>query len=142
MTAASPAPLLAWTTANELGVEDIDLQHHYFVNLINRLARDLDEVNDPQLRGSLLAELNAYARFHFVSEENLMARAGYPLLALHREHHNRLIDELSARGSQLVLRNGSDHAGPVLQFLVQWFMGHTMHEDRQFAVFLRARPAA
>ena len=133
------APLLEWNAGFELGVEDIDLQHHYFANLINRLARDFDAAPDRDLRASLLNELSAYARFHFVSEENLMARAGYPRLHEHRTHHNRLIDELSHRQGLLMLRKGEPDPAPVLAFLVQWFLGHTMHEDRQFADFLRAQ---
>ena len=39
---------------------------------------------------ALIAELNAYARFHFISEENMMARAGYPDLEAHRKHHNEV----------------------------------------------------
>lgn len=139
MSVSAPLP---WRAEYELGVEDIDLQHHYFANLINRLSRDFEQVHDEVLRLSLLAELNAYARFHFVSEENLMARASYPGLAQHRAQHLRLIDELSHREGRLVLRRGDDDAAPVLDFLVQWFLGHTMHEDRQFAEFLRSSAGA
>jgi hemerythrin-like metal-binding protein len=138
----SAPPPIVWQPAFDLGVEDIDLQHHYFANLINRLALDFRTVQDASLRLSMLAELNAYARFHFVSEENLMARAAYPGLAAHRAHHLRLIDELSHREGRMILATDASDAGPVLAFLVQWFMGHTRHEDRQFADFLHGRPAA
>lgn len=137
----SAPPPITWGPTFELGIEDVDLQHHYFANLINRLARDFDSVTDPVLRLSLLAELNAYARFHFVSEENLMARAGYPELAAHRLLHLRLIDELSARQGQLMLTNTSGRAESVLGFLVQWFVGHTLQEDRQFASFMNGARA-
>ncbi|MFO1326160.1 MAG: bacteriohemerythrin [Rubrivivax sp.] len=134
-------PPLEWNAGFELGIEDIDLQHHYFANLINRLAREFDQVQDDGLRLSLLDELSAYARFHFVSEENLMARAGYPQLAEHRRLHTRLIDELSHRQGLLLLRKGEQAAEEVLAFLVQWFLGHTVHEDRQFADFVNGRGA-
>lgn len=134
-------PVIAWGPTFELGVEDIDLQHHYFANLINRLASDFSTVADPALRLSLLAELNAYARFHFISEENLMARSGYPELAGHRALHMKLIDELSAREGRLIVRNSAEDADDVLSFLGQWFLGHTAHEDRQFADYLAQHAA-
>lgn len=138
MSAAAPAaPPIVWLPTFDIGVADIDLQHRYFANLINRLAEDFQTVLDPSLRLALLAELNAYARFHFLSEENLMARAGYPALAAHRGHHLQLIDELSHREGRMLLGGDTADAGPVLAFLVQWFLTHTLHEDRQFADFLQ-----
>lgn len=131
---------LPWQPGFELGIADVDLQHHFFANLINRLAHDLPRTVDAAQRGALLQELAAYARFHFISEENLMARAGYPALDVHRRHHNRLIDELSARLTRLAVKGGPQDADEVLAFLVQWFMGHTQHEDRDFAGFLASRP--
>lgn len=130
-------PPIAWSPSFELGVEDIDLQHHYFANLINRLAQDFAVITDAKLRLSLLAELNAYARFHFVSEENLMARHGYPDADAHRALHLRLIDELSARETQMIMKNEPADAAAVLDFLVQWFLGHTTREDRAFADYLQ-----
>lgn len=137
--AAAAAPPIVWQPAYDIGVHDIDLQHHYFANLINRLAQDFQTVLEADHRLALLAELNAYARFHFLSEENLMARAGFPKLAEHRGHHLQLIDELSHREGRLLLAGNTADAGPVLAFLVQWFLGHTLNEDRRFAEFLQQR---
>ncbi len=104
MSTPIPPPIV-WGPGYELGIEDIDLQHHYFANLILRLARDFDAHSDAALRLGMLEELNAYARFHFTSEENLMQRAGYPGLAAHRALHHRLLDELSARTTSLFVRD-------------------------------------
>ncbi len=52
--------------------------HHYFLNLINRLSDGLKMTTNPSRRSSLVAELNAYAHFHFISEENIMAKENYP----------------------------------------------------------------
>lgn len=128
---------ITWQPDYDLGIADIDLQHRFFANLINRLAADLRQVGDAALRAALLHELSAYARFHFISEENLMARAGYPGLAEHRALHNRLIDELSARQTRLQLRCAPQDVDDAIVFLVQWFKAHTQHEDRLFAQHLQ-----
>ena len=56
-----------WESGYELGIEDIDLQHHFFFNLINRLSNELLQAKDVQFRLDLINELNAYAKFHFIS---------------------------------------------------------------------------
>jgi len=134
-----PAPsTITWGPAYELGIEDIDFQHHYFANLINRLTGELGRTDDAVYRQALLAELNAYARFHFTSEENLMHRAGFPGLAEHRRLHQRLVDDLSAREAALLMHHSAAGAEGVVHFLIEWFLGHTTVEDRHFADFLRA----
>lgn len=128
-----------WEHKYELGIEDIDYQHHYFLNLINRLSDELESTTDNAYRTALIAELNAYARFHFKSEENMMMRAGFPELAQHKEHHRDLIDKLSYQESMLALNKLDKDDGEIIDFLVQWFLKHTAVEDRRFADFLHAR---
>lgn len=129
---------LEWSRAFELGISEIDLQHHYFADLINRLASELAgaEVSYQQ---RLVRELDAYARFHFISEENLMFRAGFPLLAEHARHHFALIDELNVRETRFA--HGQIPASDVTAFLIDWFVRHTTQEDRLFADFVHARQA-
>ena len=130
-----------WSPNYELGIEDIDFQHHLFLNLINRLSGELEDAELPEYKVSIVAELNAYARFHFISEENMMVKADYPQLAEHKEHHRKLIDQLSAKGNML-LKKGSEKEGQrIIDFLVDWFVNHTRVEDRLFADYMRTRAA-
>jgi hemerythrin len=124
-----------WEPGYELGIEDIDFQHHFFLNLINRLADELRMTTSQNRRSALIAELNAYARFHFISEENMMARAGYPDLEAHRKHHLDLISQLNSREALLQLEQSEQSAEQVIDFLVSWFVNHTTGEDRLFADF-------
>ncbi len=36
-----------WKKDYDLGIEDIDFQHHYFLNLINRLSGELIMTTEP-----------------------------------------------------------------------------------------------
>lgn len=130
---------IVWNAIYELGIEDIDYQHHYFLNLINRLTDELQKVEDERYKLTLISELNAYARFHFISEENMMQREGYPRLQEHREHHHDLIDQLSIRQNMLLLKDSEKEANEIIDFLVNWFLNHTNHEDRLFADYLHAK---
>ena len=124
-----------WKDEYNLGIQDIDFQHHYFLNLINRLSEELRMTTSQGRRSALIAELNAYARFHFISEENIMAAAGYPQLEQHRQHHLDLISKLNSREAMLQLDKSDERADDIVEFLMNWFLGHTVGEDRLFADF-------
>lgn len=128
-----------WKSEYDLGIEDIDFQHHYFLNLINRLSDELRMTTNPARRTALISELNAYARFHFISEENLMAKANYPELQAHRRHHLELISQLNSKEAMLQLEQTDQRAEDIVDFLVEWFVGHTTGEDRLFADYYHSQ---
>ena len=131
-----------WETCYELGIEDIDLQHHFFFNLINRLAKELLQANDAEYRGALINELNAYAKFHFISEENMMRKSAYPHFLHHQDLHVELIEQLSTRGSMLLLPDVQGAVESIITFLGEWFLQHTREVDRNFVRYLRELPLA
>ena len=131
--------IIEWQPEYELGIEDIDFQHHFFLNLINRLGCELKESDNFYYRAALISELNAYARFHFTSEENMMFRAGYTALIEHKELHFELLDQLSTRSNMLSLNNSDKSAVDILDFLVDWFFHHSTTEDRLFANYLKGK---
>ncbi|MBR9867983.1 MAG: hemerythrin family protein [Oceanospirillales bacterium] len=127
---------IIWKKEYDVGVREIDLQHRYFANLINRLEEELTENIDTEYQNSLIDELNAYARFHFISEENLMRKANYPDLELHRKHHQQLISNLANMELELDMNASSDNILGIIDFLVKWFLNHTTIEDQHFADYL------
>ena len=130
---------LNWKADYDLGIEDIDFQHHFFLNLINRLSEELRMTTEPSRRTALIAELNAYTRFHFISEENMMSKAGYPELDEHRQQHLDLISTLNSREAMLQLRKSDESAEDIVEFLQDWFVRHTVGEDRLFADYYHRR---
>ena len=130
-------PSIDWKKEYDIGVNEIDLQHHYFAELINRLTLELTEQTDNDYRNSLIDELNAYARFHFISEENLMRKANYPGLVQHRTHHQQLMSELANMELELDMNTSDRNIQVIIDFLVQWFIHHTTIEDRLFAQYLK-----
>jgi hemerythrin-like metal-binding protein len=128
--------VMDWSQKYDLGIEDIDLQHHFFLNLINRLSKNLLESNNPDYQLSLISELNAYANFHFISEENMMRRAGYPELETHKKHHFDIIERLCVEGNNFRLKPSQKELEKIISLLVDWFIHHTSEEDRLFANYL------
>jgi hemerythrin len=124
---------LNWKEEYATGVEEIDLQHRYFMGLINRLSTELDGCVDEIYRKRLLNELVKYASFHFVSEENLMIKFAYPDIERHRMLHLDLIDKLSWQ-----MQSKSYEA--LFEFLVDWFIRHTTEEDKHIGEFSHPAP--
>ena len=122
---------IEWKESYNIGIEEIDLQHKYFVSLIKRLSKAMKESNDNMFCQNLLNELVKYAQFHFVSEENFLYLMKYEHIDEHRNHHANL---LGALGNQIGLfQISSISSEEIITFLWDWFVSHTQIEDRKFA---------
>lgn len=124
-------PELHWKSHYDCGIPEIDLQHRYFLQLINRVSIELNTSSDANYRARLLQEVAKYAQFHFISEENLMLKFGYPEFDQHRQLHIALMNELSWRSQKSV--------DDLLEFLVGWFINHTVEKDHDFGNFIRCQ---
>ncbi|MCB1918395.1 MAG: hemerythrin family protein [Candidatus Competibacteraceae bacterium] len=129
---------IEWKHDYELGIEDVDFQHHCFLNLINRLFYELEKTKDANYRNALINELSAYAKFHFISEENMMYRAGYPGLEEHQRIHCELIEKISNKESYFWVEQSLHNTRVLMNFLLNWFFHHTLNEDRLFANYLNS----
>jgi len=128
---------IPWQKEYEVGVEDIDLQHHYFVNLINRIGLQIQhEVIDQRYLNALINELNAYAKFHFSSEETMMIKANYPDYEMHKNHHLDLVQRLSIAEYKVLEEATPEEVESIINFLMEWFLNHTRQEDKAFADYL------
>jgi hemerythrin len=121
---------LKWASEFEIGNEYVDLQHRHFLNLINRIGKNFNETNDDDHKKRLIIELLKYADFHFTSEENIATSSGLTGVRGHQQLHLRLLKELNQNAEEL--DNGLKTNDEFLEFLTDWFLVHTIHEDRKF----------
>ena len=126
--------MIEWNSDYLTGIDEIDLQHQYFAKLINRIEAKITSIALAEGHSPLLTELVYYARFHFLSEENIMAEAGYPALDDHKGLHSELIQRLN---NELHMLEG-DLVEPahMVEMLGSWFREHTLVEDRKYAEFI------
>ncbi|OSM01517.1 bacteriohemerythrin [Magnetofaba australis] len=125
---------ILWQKRFETGHEAIDLQHHYFVDLIQRIHAELNDATSAEHQAHLVRELIKYADFHFTSEENLTRAAPHEAWLLHQERHAELLAE--SRYNAEKLKSGQMSADDFIDFLYFWFIGHTLHEDMQLIAAL------
>jgi hemerythrin len=123
-----------WRSNYELGNDHIDGEHRIILGLIKKLAEDIgsNRHRDRVLR--TFAEVVKYAEFHFLSEENLMLDVGYPDYAAHHALHEELLGELR-RHRQDYEQDRIDLLA-VVQFLLEWFVRHTVSEDVKIGAFM------
>lgn len=125
-----------WSDKFFTGQREVDLQHQYFAELINRIIWEVMEVNDIKYHQLLIEELMLYAHFHFKSEENILLRLNYQDLQTHKRLHRELIDSLSARVN--IINEGAENSIILIDFIVKWFMEHTLGVDiSSFAELVR-----
>ncbi len=124
----------AWDQEWTVGVASIDLQHRYFIDLINRIYAEI-ESQDAAHQTRLINELGGYTQLHFMSEENIMYKLGFPAMEKHCESHQALREKLNGQiGLYLV---GMLDASEIVANLTDWFIPHLMTEDREFARFIK-----
>ena len=121
---------LYWVSEFEIGNEYVDLQHRYFLDLITRVGKILKETNDDDYKRRLIVELHKYADFHFVSEENIAISRGLQGVKNHHQLHLKLLEDLNQYAENL--DNGIKTIDEFLEFITDWFLVHTQHEDRKF----------
>ena len=120
---------IKWESDFETGNEFVDLQHRYFVDLINRVEKNFKETDDDAYKEKLVDELRKYADFHFTSEENIATAYKLPGVSSHHQRHAELLEEFNENAGEL--RQGLKTVDQFLDFLTEWFMGHTIYEDQK-----------
>jgi len=129
-----------WDAHFETGLAEVDQQHHYLVDLINRFGDLLTQVAtvSPGALEEVLNELAAYSQYHFKEEEGLMQRAGIDARHFdqHQLVHDSFLQEVTRLGQTVLQR--SEAAEPLLKFLIYWLACHILGTDQSMARQLRA----
>lgn len=124
-----------WDTCYTTGIDEVDDQHQYLVEIINRYGELIAEnsISLEDIRMALF-ELSRYAEFHFKEEENLMRRVG-----IYSEHIEEHIKVHRAFMSDIVSmqafisdenKKASEH---LLNFLIHWLAYHILGIDQNMS---------
>lgn len=126
-----------WSTKFEIGHDRIDFEHRIFLDLIIAVNDKVNTSCDCRQINRLLNEIVEYARFHFVSEENIMEEIEYPELELHKLLHSELLSKIT----KLINVNSTKDLDykELVDFLYEWFVSHTAFEDKKIALFIDNR---
>lgn len=129
---------MPWNDEFVIGIERIDEQHRWLVELTNALH---DCLNGPQGEGppigELLEQLVDYTMNHFIVEEVLFQRLGYPDEEAHRAEHDRFNRQII----DLLYRHEDDEAVSVeaLALLKGWLTHHILKVDKAYVGFFKEK---
>lgn len=129
---------MPWTDELLTGISEVDSQHKWLVDATNRLH---DELSKPEADGAAVGEilegLVDYTYNHFIMEEELFERLGYPETAAHKAQHNVFTSKISG----LLMRHeaGEIASGEALELLKNWLIHHIMQTDKAYVGFFREK---
>lgn len=131
------ASFMPWGAGLQLGIVEIDRQHQWLVERINRLHGEVVR-RRPRARlvGQVLEDLIAYTHNHFIVEELLFQQHGYPESEAHKTEHDRF----TRRAQEWLTRFEAGEAIVTLDamdFLKDWLVHHICVVDRAYAPFMR-----
>jgi hemerythrin len=116
----------------------MDDQHGILMDTMNELYSALERGRDRKKVDDHLKRLVEFSRLHFVCEEQLLERHGFPGLAEHREAHQRLLRQIKETVERVEHTEGLE-AHSLLSFLRTWYSEHIENLDQRYGPWLNER---
>ncbi|MDR1575262.1 MAG: hemerythrin family protein [Treponema sp.] len=129
--------LVVWKDDFLVGNSVIDGQHRELVRITNecwagyRTGGIIAKVSFLKaIQGAVL-----YAKTHFATEEELMRKARYPLLAVHKKQHEDFAAEVAA---QIRVFESEDNPDPAafVEYLTHWIAEHIANSDQKYIPYI------
>jgi hemerythrin-like metal-binding protein len=131
-------PALTWDADLATNVRMMDGQHRLLMGFLSNLHQAINEKQDREAIGEILAQVNHGTLSHFATEERLMLAIEYPAYARHKAEHDALMDRLSQVMGQF--NTGSTPiSADLATFLQEWLAQHIREADRRFGHYLKRR---
>ncbi len=124
-----------WDEQYALGIEFIDDQHKYLINLINRIHTAIEENDSTEIVEAIL-DMKLYTEVHFAEEEDLMRKAGYPRLRQHMALHREFVDKADLFLDELE-QTPLAATAEISSYLMDWLVTHIQTVDADYAQFIR-----
>jgi hemerythrin len=129
-----------WSDEYKLGLPAIDADHQDLLAICNEFLESAQTDCPVSQLAVVLDRMVARTRAHFVAEERLLDRHGYPGLAAHKAEHERLLiqaDTLRSRFAEEHEQEGLHQLTlDTADFLQLWLLDHIRTNDRPYRPFL------
>ena len=131
--------MITFTKDLELGVPKIDAQHRDLIDKINKLSSMGAHSFSKEETKKTIDFLGQYVINHFRDEELLQVKSNYPKYPMHKELHQKFIQDFTKFSSDF------DVTGPSPQFtlelnkvIITWIVRHIKNVDIEFGKYYNA----
>lgn len=127
---------MPWSSELQTGISRVDEQHKWLVDTTNQLHDEISKPNaDREVAGKILHGLVEYTFKHFIMEEEMFKRLGYPETDAHMAQHNIFTDNMAT----LLERHNKGETVSVdaMDLLKNWLVDHIMKTDKAYVPFLK-----
>lgn len=129
-----------WNDEFKLGLPAIDSDHQELLELCNQFLDAAQAGSAISVLATALDRLVLRTRAHFVAEERLLDRHGYPGLVIHKAEHERLLAQANTLKSRFeTVEKDEDVRQLTLEtadYLHSWLLDHIKVNDRPYRPFL------
>lgn len=131
-------PLIVWSNALSVGIDEIDNQHKKLFKIANDLCDALMASAGKQVLGKTLDELIAYTKTHFAYEERIFAQTGYPGTPEHKKEHEDLTNQVIDVQKRFASGASAALSMEVMNFLRSWLINHIQGTDTKYVSHLKS----
>ena len=126
-------PAVQWSDKYALGVEQMDVTHREFIEMLNAVFDAPDDQVLPALDRFI-----EHTEAHFEQENRWMAETGFPPVHCHTTEHNNVLGVMrEVRG---MVADGKAEIGRVLaREMAPWFDVHAASMDAALAAWLNGK---
>lgn len=124
-----------WKEEYSLNIEEIDLQHKHFFEILSTIRKLLDEHAMHRDQALMkLSELADYARYHFDTEEKYFETANYDEKKDHHNQHDAFRKQIPRFVEKLLTKGGDDRdvMEDVFDFARDWLAHHILEVDKKY----------
>jgi hemerythrin len=130
-----PTEFLPWLEEYNLGIELIDDQHKKLVDIINGLYESFYRKDSNAIMAKIFSEMEAYAQYHFATEENYFKITMYKFEVEHTRSHNAFRKKTKEFKAQF--ESGQPVSFRLINYLKKWLSNHILREDKLFVPILK-----
>jgi hemerythrin len=136
-------PLVDLDRIPQVALPFINDDHREEARLLNALHEALQALRpggSPQPVLERFQALLRHTREHFGREEEAMRRASFPPYPVHKEEHERVLEEMEAEGKAFGASGDAVRLGRYVgEAVPAWFVGHIESMDHVTAAFVAMR---
>ncbi|MGL1935408.1 MAG: bacteriohemerythrin [Fibrobacterales bacterium] len=124
-------PLVTWSDDFCIQITEIDNQHKWLVDMLNRFYDAVLANESKKSLRILLEDLTDYTVTHFAAEEKKFDVFKYEHTVEHKKSHKKFIDKVTDVKQRV--EDGREVLPiEMVIFLKDWLLKHIQDEDRQF----------